>query len=206
MGVSDNEDVLINMPLQAAAGYHNSSSGGKMNVIVQGSKRNTQRREIPYGGFRPALFSAGNANSHGMEFHVHQQFVNTDKEEQDAGFDSDSEIVPFFDVVNGENAEEAYEEEIILEGLVLEYGTAAVNKNPIANATVDVDKNVDVAEHLPSVDDSPPAHFISKYELDKMELIDLREILKSRVLSIPGKKTDLWLRLHQTVATGVKII
>ena len=74
------------------------------------------------------------------------------------------------------------------------------------NATVDADKNVDVAENLPSVDDSPPAHFIYKYDLDKMELIDLREILKSRVLSIPGKKTDLWLRLHQTVATGVKII
>ena len=79
-GVSGDEDVLIKAPLQAAAGYQTSSSGGEIKFIVQGSQHTDQRRESPHGGFRPALFYAGNANSHGTEFHVHQQFVNMDKE------------------------------------------------------------------------------------------------------------------------------
>ena len=40
--------------------------------------------------------------------------------------------------------------------------TAAVDKNTIANATVDADKNVDAAEKLSSVGDVLPSHFISK--------------------------------------------
>ena len=57
-----------------------------MSVIVQGSQWNVQRREILHGGFRPALFSAGDANFYGTEFHVRQQFVNMDKEAQEAEF------------------------------------------------------------------------------------------------------------------------
>ena len=37
-----------------------------------------------------------------MEFHTRQKFVNMDEEAQDTGFDSGSEIGPFFDAVTGE--------------------------------------------------------------------------------------------------------
>ena len=94
-----------------------------------------------------------------------------DEEAQDAGFDSDSEKVPFFDAVTGEDTEESYKEEVLPVGVVPEDETAAVDKNPIANATVDPDENVDAANNLPSVDDVPPDHFIYQDDLDKMKAI-----------------------------------
>ena len=61
------------------------------------------------------------------------------------------------------------------------------------NTTVDVDENVDAAYNSPSVDDVLPAHFIYQYELDKMKLIDLNEIIKARGFNIAGKKAYLKL-------------
>ena len=75
LGVSSDKYVLINAPSQAAGGSQTSSSDGEMNFIAQGSHYTAQSREIPHGGFRPALFSARDANSHGTEFHVLQMFL-----------------------------------------------------------------------------------------------------------------------------------
>ena len=129
-----------------------------------------------------------------------------DEEAQDTGFDSDSEKVPFFDAVNGEDTEESYKEEFLPVGTVPEDETAAVDENPIANATVDPDENVDTANNLPSVDDVPPDHFIYQYDLDKMNTIELKESIKARGLNIAGKKSDLKLQLQQAVPAGVQII
>ena len=63
-----------------------------------------------------------------------------DKESQDTGFDSDGETSPFFDAVTREETEEAYTEEVLPVGVVPEDKTAAADKNPIANATVDAGK------------------------------------------------------------------
>ena len=86
------------------------------------------------------MFSAGDVNSHGMEFYVLQQFINMDEESQENGFHSDGEIGPFSDTMTGEETAEVYEEEVLAEGVVLEDKTAAVDENPIANGTVDAEK------------------------------------------------------------------
>ena len=129
-----------------------------------------------------------------------------DKESQDAGFDSDGEIGQFLDAVTGEETAEAHEEELVPKRVVPEDETATVEKNPIANATVDADGNVDAAENLPSVDYLLPTHFIFQNYQDKTKVIYLNESIKARGLMIAGKKEDLKLRLHQVVAAGVEII
>ena len=78
-GVSGDEDLLINALSQAASGSQTSSNAGEMNLIDQGSQNTAQRMDIPHGGFRPVLFSAGDANSHGTEFHIHQKFINMEE-------------------------------------------------------------------------------------------------------------------------------
>ena len=95
LGVFDDDDMLINVPSQAADSSETPYNSGEMNVIVQGLQHAVQRREISLGASSATLFSAGGKNSHGMEFHVLQQFVNMDKEAQDTGFNGDGEICPF---------------------------------------------------------------------------------------------------------------
>ena len=56
--------------------------------------------------------------------------------------------------------------------MVTEDETATIDENPIANTAVDADKNVDMANNLPSVDDVPHDHFISQDYLDNMKVID----------------------------------
>ena len=105
-----------------------------------------------------------------------------------------------------EDTLETYDEDFLPEGVVTEDKTAAVDKNTIANTTVDADKNVDMDNNLPSVDEASPDHFISQDYLDNMKVVDLKESLKARGLSIPGKKSDLKLQLQQEISAGVKII
>ena len=80
LGVSGNENMLINASSQEDAISQTSVSGGKMSVIVQGLQLIVYRRDIPQGGFRPAVFSDGDVNYDGTEFYVLQQFINMDKE------------------------------------------------------------------------------------------------------------------------------
>ena len=129
-----------------------------------------------------------------------------DEESQDAVFDSDDGKGPFFDAVTVEETSEAYEEDVLSEGVVPEDETAAVDKNATVNVTVDAGENVDAADNLPSVYDVPSSHFIYQNDLDKMKVVDLKEILKARGLSIAGKKADLKLRLQQAVSAGVQIL
>ena len=109
--------------------------------------------------------------------------------------------------VTGEETGEYYEEEFMPEGGVSEDKIAAVDKNPIANETVDAYENVDAADNLPSDNDidppAAPAHFISHGNLDKTKVIDLEAILKERGFSIAGGKADPKLRLQEAVAAGI---
>ena len=68
-----------------------------------------------------------------------------------------------------------YEEEVLPTGLVLEDKTAAFDENLIMIVTVYADENFDADENLSSVDDAPPAHFISKDDLEEISFIDLKE-------------------------------
>ena len=59
--------------------------------------------------------------------------------------------------------------------MVPEDKTAAVDKNPIANTTVDANEKFVAADNLPSVDNVSSVHFISQDDLDKMKVIHLKE-------------------------------
>ena len=77
-----------------------------------------------------------------------------DEEPQDSGCDSDCKKGSFLDAVTGEENEKNYEEEFLPEEVVPVYKIIAVDKNTIANATVDADENIDAADNLPCADDA----------------------------------------------------
>ena len=81
-----------------------------------------------------------------------------DEEAKDANFESDGEMCQFFDYVTEQETVEACEEEVLLEGVIPEDKTAAVDENTIANWTVDAGDIFDAADNLPSADDASPLY------------------------------------------------